>query len=290
VLDLVDESKVSGLLAGQRDSSFEASGVVAVDDIYYVIFDNRPEIGRIGAGLSAATEGNGLVPQQGRAGDYEDIAFDPVSKRFFLLVEALPRKGGFMAKVREFDQSFRRVSSSWLDFPLRQPNKGMEGLTCLRRNGELFLLVLCEGNRCRAGAAGRRPGGGRIQVFAHEGTRIHRHVATIRLPSSLPFKDYSSLAVANDRLCIVSQTASAVWVGQFSPSSSWALVDDGFVYGFPLDQHGKTVYCNVEGVCWIGEDCLVFVSDRMKTRSQKRRCKSKDQSIHIFRLPGETVV
>jgi uncharacterized protein YjiK len=191
-----------------------------------------------------------------------------------------------MAKVREFDQDFAYLSSSWLDFPIRQANKGMEGLTCLRRDGQLFLLGLCEGNGCRGGAAGRRPGSGRIQVFAHGETRVKGHVATIRLPASLPFEDYSSLTIANDRLCVLSQTASAVWVGRFS-SADWAVVDEGSVYGFPLDLVGKTVYCNVEGISWLDADRFVFVSDRRKAGCQKRRCASKDQSIHIVRVPSE---
>jgi hypothetical protein len=283
-LVLVGEAKVRDLVGGPAGAAFEASGVVAVGDSCYVVFDNSPHIGRVAADLSPGDRRNRLIPQR-RRGGYEDIAQDPVSGHFFLLVEALPRKHGFMAKVREYNQRFDYVSSGWMEFRLDRANKGLEGLTCLRRDDQLFLLGLCEGNRCRAGVAGRRPGGGRIQVFARSGGRTWEHVDRIRLPASLGFEDYSSLAVLGKRLCVVSQTASAAWFGRLAPSA-WAVADDGCVYRFPHDERGRTVYCNIEGVSWIEKNRLVVVSDRMKSGSQKRRCAAKDQSIHVFTIPA----
>ena len=35
----------------------------------------------------------------------------------------------------QFDGSLRYLRSDWLDFPLADANKGLEGLTCLRRDG-----------------------------------------------------------------------------------------------------------------------------------------------------------
>ena len=70
----------------------------------------------------------------------------------------------------------------------------MEGLTCVTRDGELTLVALCEGNRCRGGREGMRPGGGRLQLF-RPAAEICAHVGTIELPTHLWFGDYSSLAV-----------------------------------------------------------------------------------------------
>jgi hypothetical protein len=45
------------------------------------------------------------------------------------------------------------------------------------------------------------------------------------------------------------------------------------------------MYCNLEGVTWIGNDLLAVVSDKGKD-DQPGRCARKDQSIHIFKLPA----
>jgi len=46
------------------------------------------------------------------------------------------------------------------------------------------------------------------------------------------------------------------------------------------------MYCNMEGVAWLGNGQLVVVSDKVKP-DQPGRCSRKDQSIHIFKLPDE---
>lgn len=285
-LELLQEAKLADLLGEELGARLEASGVLAKDGRFYVIFDNSPDIARIGGGLSREDAGNGLIGQEpGRAAGYEDIAHDRAEGRFYVLAEAVPHPGGgFMAKVREHDERLGYLSDAWLDFPLDRPNKGLEGLTCVHRAGRTYLLGLCEGNRCRAGAEGRRPGGGRIQVFAR-GRRQWDRIGTIRLPESLWFEDYSSLAVADDRVAVVSQASSALWVGRLA-ASGWKLAGDGTTYGFPLDGDGRTVYCTVEGVSWVAADRVVVVSDKAKAGSQHKRCRAKDQSIHVFALPG----
>jgi hypothetical protein len=287
-LELLQEAKLADLLGQELGSRLEASGVLAKDGRFYVIFDNSPDIARIGGGLSRADAGTGLIVQEpGRATGYEDIAYDRTEGRFYVLVEAMPHPGGgFKAKVRELDERLGHLSDAWLDFPLDRPNKGLEGLTCVRRAGRAYLLGLCEGNRCRAGDEGRRPGGGRIQVFAR-GRRQWDRVGTIRLPESVWFEDYSSLAVADGRVAVVSQASSALWVGRLA-ASRWELAGDGTTYGFPLDGEGRTIYCTVEGVSWVAADRVVVVSDKAKAGSQHKRCRAKDQSIHVFALPGAT--
>lgn len=283
-LELCREAKVVDLLGEARSDRFEASGVVAVDDRCYVIFDNTSQIGCFGRRLSRDDDQNGLISQHFSDDvGYEDITYDPSSGRFFILIESLPHEHGFMAKVREFDAGFGYVASAWLLFPLQGPNKGLEGLTCVNRAGRTYLLGLCEGNLGLDGDAGRRPGGGRIQVFGRSEQGWDR-VDTITLPASLWFEDYSSLALAGDRLCIVSQESSALWVGKLA-RSAWRVLDEGAVYRFPREGDDKIVYCNVEGVAWLSPAQVVVVSDKTKSGSQKARCRSKDQSIHVFAIP-----
>jgi hypothetical protein len=76
-----------------------------------------------------------------------------------------------MAMVQEYDANFRYTARTWLDFPLDRPNKGLQGLTCVRRDGQAHLLGMCSGNRCAAGAKGRIPGGGASASSESRGTR-----------------------------------------------------------------------------------------------------------------------
>jgi hypothetical protein len=285
-LVLEREAKLASLLPGAAGRRLEASGVLAGQGGFHVVFDNAPEIGWVGAELAAGAAANRLIVQgRGRHSGFEDIAHDPAAGRFYVLVEAQARGRGFAAEVQEYDQDFVYLGRAWLDFPLDGRNKGLEGLTCVHREATTYLLGLCEGNRCRDGEEGRRPGGGRIQVF-ERGERQWDHAATIRLPAALPFEDYSSLAVAGDRLAVVSQESSALWAGRLH-RTSWEVAGTGAVWEFPPDREGRTVYCNVEGVSWISADRVVVVSDRAKRDGrQDERCRAKDQSIHVFTIPG----
>jgi hypothetical protein len=289
-LRLEHEAKLVELvepLDGAPGRRLEASGVLANDDCFYVIFDNLPDIVRLGPGLAAGAPENRVFTQERReATGFEDIAYDPDSDRFFALIEALPvRSGAYQAKVHQYDGSLRYLRSDWLDFPLADANKGLEGLTCLRRYGRTCLLAMCEGNRCRGGSAGRRPGGGRIQVFTEAGPGGGWvHTGTIRLPRTLEFEDYSGISAAGDRLAVVSQASSALWVGRLKQDGT-DLVDEGTVFRFPTDSRGRSVYRTVEGVSWLGDDRVVVVSDKVKPGSGERAGRAKDQSIHIFTIP-----
>ena len=281
-LELVMEAKILDLLPGSLDPRLEASGVLAKDGLFYVIFDNLPHIACISPQLSRA--GNHMIMQEkGHRIGFEDIAYDARSGRFYVLIESLPRGGGtFMAAVQEYDENFRYTGRAWLDFPLDRPNKGLEGLTCVHREGQAYLLGLCEGNRGKGGAPGRVPGGGRVQVF-RRGRRDWDRVAKIRLPETVLFTDYSGIAVAGDRIAVVSQESSALWIGRLAPDS-WQVTGTGATYALPRDADGRIVYGTAEGVSWMAPDHMVMVSDKAKP-DQDRRCRAKDQSIHIFRIP-----
>ena len=285
-LELLKEVKISDLFRGRLDPRLEASGVLAKDGAFYVIFDNLPHIAVIGAELSAAAWANQVIEQhQGHRRGFEDIAYDPWSDRFYVLIESLRRgQGRYMAMVQEYDASMCYLGSAWLDFPLDRPNKGLEGLTCVRRSGRTHLLGLCEGNRCEGGAKGRIPGGGRIHVFTR-GKHHWERAGKIRLPETLLFEDYSGITVTGDRIAVVSQVSSALWIGSLAPSS-WEVTGEGSRYALPRDADGEIIYGTAEGVSWIARDQVVVVSDKAKP-DQDARCRSKDQSIHIFRIPGD---
>ena len=187
-----------------------------------------------------------------------------------------------MAKVQEYDAELQLSRRAWLDFPLDRPNKGLEGLTCVRREGQTYLLGLCEGNRCGGGAEGRVPGGGRVHVF-RRGRQHWERVGKIRLPETVLFEDYSGIAVAGDRIAVVSQGPRRC--GSATSRRRAGGHRRGTSYALPRDADGGIVYGTAEGVSWIAPDQVVMVSDKAKPE-QDRRCRDKDQSIHIFRIPG----
>ncbi len=284
-LQLLREAKLEDLLprADFDADRFEASGVLVADDRLWVVFDNVTDIAQVAPALSA--DGSHTVKRLDApdVGGFEDIALDVDDGRYFLLVEAAEHSSDtFMAQVVDVDGELQVGEPRWLELPFDRANKGIEGLTCVRRDGEIHLLGLCEGNMCESGDAGRRPGGGRVHVFVEQQGRWKR-VDTIRLPMALPFTDFSSLSVSGDRIAVVSQEASALWVGRLS-ASGWE-VDEGTTYHFPRDDDGRIVYGNVEGVCWMTDRELVVVSDRAK-QDQSSRQRQKDQSIHVFALPS----
>jgi len=293
-LELVREAKIFDILPGLRDlepearggqdQELEASGVLAKDGLFYVIFDNLPHIAVIDPQLSPAAAANHVIEQNdGAHKDFEDIAYDSQRQhpRFYVLIESdLRDDGTLMAKVQEYDAGFRLLGPAWLDFPLATENKGLEGLTCVHRGEETYLLGLCEGNRCRGGDEGKVPGGGRVQVF-RRGDQQWERVGKIRLPETVLFEDYSSIAVAGDRVAVISQASSQLWVGDLAPSS-WEVAGAGTCYALPTDADGRVVYGTAEGVSWMAPDQVVVVSDRAK----KDRYRQKDQSIHIFRIPA----
>jgi hypothetical protein len=284
-LELVAEAKVFDIFAGRLDSRLEASGVLAKDGLFYVIFDNLPHIACIGPGLSPVATANDVIEQEkGHLSGFEDIAYDAWHGRFYVLIESLERgHGTYMAKVQEYDAGFGYLGQAWLNFPLDRPNKGLEGLTCVRREGQTYLLGLCEGNRCRGGDEGRIPGGGRVHVF-RRGDRHWERVGKIRLPETVLFEDYSGIAVAGDRIAVISQESSALWVGDLA-STDWRVTGPGRCYALPRGADGGIVYGTAEGVSWMAPDQLVMVSDMAKPE-QDPRCRDKDQSIHIFRVPA----
>jgi hypothetical protein len=267
----------------------EASGVVAKGRDCFVIFDNVRRVARIDRDFVPGSKRHRWLGRARASEGYEDIAYSPHTKRFYLLVEAEKHPDGtFKAVIEETDQHFVHRRRSWVDFPFEKRNRGFEGLSALRWRGRDYLLALCEGNRCKAGRKGRKPGGGRIHVLQKKGAGW-QPVARIKLPRRVMFEDYSALAVRGERIAVISQTTSQLWVGTLR-RSDWTIAGRGRLYEFPKGKakrprkkRGKLQYCTVEGVSWLSANTFVAVSDLSK-RGYAPRCGRKDQSIHFFRL------
>jgi hypothetical protein len=286
-LVLLAERPVRELLPGSGNERAEASGVLALDGRLLVIFDDSTAIAIIDEELSNTAANRVVFPEPKLAQDdfagagYEDIARDPASGLIYLLVESVRRGRRLLPRVEIIEPDFRRHSQAFLDFAVESDNKGMEGLTCVSRAGELTLVALCEGNRCRGGREGERPGGGRLQLF-RPAAETYEHLATVRLPTQVPFIDYSSLAVRGDRIAVLSQQSSALWVGEFR-SRTWEFVDHGTCYHLPRDDDGRIQYGTAEGVSWLDDDRVAIVSDRAARNASRWR--AKHRSVHIFALP-----
>ncbi|MFH8489503.1 hypothetical protein [Streptomyces longisporoflavus] len=292
-LRLVKEAKIQDLIGDSAGTRLEASGVLYRDGAFLIVCDNLPSLIRVSSELSPKAPENGVInanrakKKAGSAANagYEDIAHDELRDHYYTLSEAEPVKPkGFRAGVQEYDAKLRPVGSAvHLDFDLADANKGMEGLEWVERSGTGYLLALCEGNRCAGGKKGRTPGGGRIQVFRRGGKRWI-NTATIRLPESLPFEDYAGVSVRDGRIAVLSQASSALWVGRID-TKKWQ-VDEGMVHRLPTDGKGRAMYGNPEGVSWVSSDYVVIVSDRAKKGAANARFKEKDQSVHLFLIPG----
>lgn len=114
--------------------------------------------------------------------------------------------------------------------------------------------------------------------------KLWQHVGALKLPTTVPFTDYSAMSVNDHRVATASQEKSMLWVGDFD-ESSWTWRDAGELYEFPRAVDGSILYGNVEGVAWIALRRVVTVSDRHKMGEHPDQFAQKDQSIHIFDLP-----
>jgi len=214
---------------------------------------------------------------------YEGITYNPYDKTFYLVEESLKHAGRWHARLSITDKDFSSTPKrSWLGYAFESGNRGFEGLAFLRKNSTNYVLALCEGNGCRAGRDGEKPGGGTIQLFEQK-KEAWKHVHSITLPKTLAFSDYSGLDISADNtLAVSSQESSAIWIGKLDVNA-WKTVGEGKVYAFPTDRKGDRLYCNVEGIAWIGKDRLAVVSDAKK-KSQSGSCKKKEQSILIVKF------
>lgn len=283
-LTLVKQRKLAELIAPPKGSRvLEASGVIAKGRDFYVIFDNIRRVARIDRSLSPASTRHGWFGPR-RSGDgYEDIAYSPHLKRFYLLIEGEKHVDGtYKGLIDECDEAGGFKGRLWIDFSFEARNTGFEGLSAVRWKGSDYLLALCEGNLCRAGRLGRTGGGGRIQVLARKG-QMWVPVSQIKLPRTVDFEDYSAVSLRGDRIAVISQQTSRLWIGRLR-RGDWTIDGPGRIYDFPLTKRGRPRYCTLEGLCWLSATTFVLVSDLSKA-DYRKGCRKTDQSIHIFSLP-----
>jgi hypothetical protein len=145
-----------------------------------------------------------------------------------------------------------------------------------------YVLALCEGNLCGADDEGEIGGGGRIHVLRRGGDHWNAE-SVIHIPPAVRFKDYAAIALAGNWVVVVSQQASALWVGRLH-ETEWEFVDDGEFYSFPRDSRGDKIYCYIEGVDWIDAKTFVVVSDAGKDGASNT-CAEANQSLHVFSRP-----
>jgi hypothetical protein len=283
VLKLVRERKLADLLDPPiRGAVFEASGVIAVGNMCYVALDNIRRVAQMGTHLRPESSDHKWVGGR-RAGEgYEAITYSKDRKRFYLLIEAAKHPDGtYKAIIEECDHQWRFKGRSWVDFTFEKRNTGFEGLAAVHAGGRNYLLALCEGNHCRQSRKKRKEGAGRIHVLEQRAAAWHP-VASIKLPPHVNFKDYAGLALRQDRLAVVSQESSRLWIGRLQ-RGRWKIDGRGRVYDFPRTKKGKRRYLTVEDISWLSPQTLVAVSDLRKRRHPKRSERT-DQSIHIFKI------
>jgi hypothetical protein len=197
-----------------------------------------------------------------------------------LLVESVRRGQALLPRVEVVEADFQRHSQAFLDFAVEADNKGMEGLTCQPgRETHRSPSAKATDAAAVAKASGLAAGDCNCSGLGSTAASTSR---PLRLPSRVPFIDYGSLAVHGDRIAVLSQQSSALWVGAFRPGS-WEFADEGICYQLPRDAAGRIQYGTAEGVSWLADDRVAIVSDRAPRSAPRWR--SKHRSVHIFALP-----
>jgi hypothetical protein len=257
--------------------------VIAKGAHYYVIFDNVRRIARIHRSLEPRSTRHSWFGPKRKGEGYEDIAFSRYTRRFYLLIEAEKHPDGtYKALIDECDESAQYQRRRWVAFPFEKRNTGFEGLGAVRWRGRDYLLALCEGNRCQAGRAGRKPGGGRLHLLQRSGS-LWKPVARVKLPKAVKFEDYSAVALRGRRIAVLSQQSARLWIGTLR-FGDWTIVNKGRTYEFPRTKKGHIKYQTLEGLCWLTGRSFVCVSDLSKP-GYRKTCRKTDQSIHVFTLP-----
>ena len=286
-LELVSEKKFHELIPGASpEDRFEATGVAHKDSNFLVVYYDTPHFTRLDISLDSGHPSNRLYRNMAKNDGYQDITYDTRGRRFLALTLGKKRDDGSVKpRINQFDTELAYVEGRYIDYDVQGNDHILQGLAAVWRGNQLSILAICQGNKCRGGKKGSKPGGGRIQIFQPE-SGMWAHKGTIKLPKELPFGDFVSLEVRGDRLAVLSQASTAVWIGTLQ-DSGWGFVDDGAIYSLPPSKKGNNIYCTVEGVTWVDDNKLATVSDSHRGRRQNKRCAKREQSIHIFQIPGE---
>lgn len=274
-LHLDREVKISQLLHISGVTDYEASGVHFQNGYLYVVFDDMTKIGRVSPDLTSGSYMSGGSSSQNS--QYEGITYDSNNTEHFYVITESSSQG----RVIQYDSaaSGSSATTQTTDVTFSSSNTGFEGVAWLRRNGNDYLLGLCEGQSCTSTIGGSLPGA--IKVLAQSGTSWVTE-ATLYLPSSANFADFSDIALLPQqdgtfKVAVTSQESKRLWIGTLS-ATSWSFLDSGTVYAFP-----SSSYCNIEGVTFLSATQLAMVSDM--TTDTTSPCNDKDEMVHVFSLP-----
>mmetsp|Transcript_5260 Transcript_5260/g.10511 ORF Transcript_5260/g.10511 Transcript_5260/m.10511 type:complete len:408 (-) Transcript_5260:28-1251(-) len=289
---------------------FEGSDVILHDGTFKVICDSLWSILSIlppmtEFGVDNVMLGDPFV----RDGDDEESGYEgifAIGSELFVVRESIEMGDkGFHGIIEEITLDEARadynvVRSCPTEIEFEGDSKGFEGSVGFRgADGETYMLGLCEGNHCKEGSKGKDRGHGRIVVMKRklQGECSWDTERILEIPQTANFQDYSAISVSADgKVAITSQEDSLMWVGYLKgvvDADTITSVEDlqfegpGEVLNFPRDENGcKHIFCNIEGIHWIGDDQVVAVSDKMKSNGkQPNECFDNDQSIHVFVLP-----
>jgi hypothetical protein len=292
---------------GQR--RFDASSVVIVGDHAYTVYDGSNAIGKVSVPhFSPFNQANSQISRPTRRqsvqSGYEGVFYDDDTGNFVAVKESVQdQTGAFHAMFDELatnadktDYFIVQTCPSEYEF---NKELGISGAAMLRSlDNDIFILALCSVNHCDDGDEDDK-GNGRVIIMRpttlDDGSCQWMTVRMVNIPDSANFLNYSDLAVTADgRVAITSSEESEVWIGQLTgqdPSSGlWDMdaVDfdsNGDIYNFPRDNECTKIYCGIKGVQWLKGNMLLAVSDKMENE-QDYQYFDKDQSIHIFALPG----
>ena len=274
----IAESKIHKLIKGSdKGDHYDASGVYYLDNYFYVIFDNRYEIGKINSTLPHSSELNSLIGNKNGNSNYEAITCAKSNGivKWFTVEESVARDTAYYPRINEFDADLKFVKTEWVEYPFtaKHMNKAFEGLAAIKRNNVDYMLGLVEGT-------------GKIIVLQLINDSW-RKVTEFTIP--YVFDDYSDLTVYRNTIAVCSQEDAKLWVGKLD-ENTWSVVDKGIEYDFPKGNEDGTVgagnlmiYGNVEGVSFINDSTIVTCTDRMKDKQPSYQ-KHKDQSVQVFRL------
>ena len=98
-----------------RDGVLEASGVAAKGRDLFVIFDNIRRVARLDRDLEPGSGKHAWLGAARQGEGYEDIAYSPRRRRFYLLIEAEKHPDGtYKALIDECDEAGRfNAGAGW---------------------------------------------------------------------------------------------------------------------------------------------------------------------------------
>ena len=279
---LLSETHLEDILEHPDTARFEASGVAVRGDRILIVFDNLRRFASIDAQTLAdarwlgdndyGVEDDSLVEDSDDFAGFEGIAVEPDSQRVALAIEGMRTEGDdIWPGIVHWDEESSEFE--WLAWDLEAVNKGIEGLGFVDIDGERFLAALCESGKCDDRSRGR------LLLRGADGD-----LTRVDLPKGLDFEDFSGLAIRGQRIAVVSQESSMLWIGSVFRDADGELdTETEDLLRLPRQRDGDVDFCTVEGIDWLDDTTLVAVSD-LEKRGQPGRCEDHAERIHFLSI------